>query len=440
MLDLLFPEISATAGNYSDGVVIGNIVRSNVVGAFTSSVILDTIYALRKESVVSGENVGDQFLDVSANAIGNVVNGFSALSGLELWLSSIKDICEIYVQIDTPGVYTGTMSVQESIDGETLVDVGNLVDGSDGLRASAGIYKISFDDNDNRKAISPFFGATKRKYIVISRSLTSSPQTPLLRRLWLACSDNSKEYLDFTDAENQDLADPIDQSFVDLTVIPNIDADTNLGFSGLTMGFDRTDYRAVDNTSIVPIHEYYASDETWKPLQNVVDLSNFHTIGPTNYGDPTVLTKVRWTVPTDWTAKPLTFAPSTTPVTAYWYRDRMVSIGTYTLYATPLWRARSLSFGSSLAYGIFHAKASSYSYVTFEIGIASTTDMIVSFVNAITGQARSVTIPQNTSSSGSVTGGRLDFVTPLEIGAGQHLLISHISGSGNLQDVQLRIG
>ena len=444
MLDLRLPEISSTSGSMSDGVSIGNINRTQPVAAYNNLLLSTEIFALRRDTGTS--NI---FTDLSSEAISEVDNSFlpwgddaTFSSGDEIWIADgEKNINEIYVQITTPGVWTGTgLSVLESIDGDTLVSVGNLVDTSNGMRNAAGVYKISFDINlANRKSIAPYFGATKRKYVVLRpNGLTSKTTSPKLRRIWTTSSEGANEWTDYTSMVTADLTNSDFGSIANNTIFPVIGSESRIGYSGLTIGVYDAIYRGIPNNYTV-VREYLASDDTWKPLPDYVDPgNNFTTVSTTYSATPTYLYK-KWSIPSDWAAKTLTLPPSTTPITAYWVRRRITAVSTYGPIPIYLYRRRSLSFGAGLATGIYFRNAVNFNYLTYSIGVPSTSATVVAFTNCITGASRSVTIPANSVDSGALSDGRLDFSSALNIGAGEMLLISHISGTGVLQDCEFHL-
>lgn len=442
MMYLHIAEISATAGLSGDGVVRGSIAQSQLLAARLGMLQATTIYALRRDV-----NGSDSFVDVSAQAVGTTADGFlpwgadATFSATdELWIAADKDICAIYVEITTPGVWTGAgLSVLESTDGETLVPVGNLTDGSNGLRAAAGVYKISFDlNNANRKAVSPIFGGTKRKYIVLRpNGLTAKTTSPKLRRVWLICADDGITYIDIFPTLSASMAS---------SDFSNVSASHSSQFSvvgdvvyfalpGLSMGLDDAIYRRTQNRT--GVYEYLASDGTWKTLQNVSDPGNQLKNGPATAGTTSENYALRWTVPTDWTAQSLTLLPAAAQ-SAHWIRFRVTSVSPLGPGQTAFYRRRARSFGQGNANGIYHKNATSYDYITFDFGVAPTSDMVIAFANAITGQSRSVTIPSNTRSSTALASARLDFNSELDIGAGEQLLISHVSG-GSAQDCEVRM-
>ncbi len=440
MLDMHIAEISPSAGNASDGVVRGSIAQSQLLAARVGVLAATTIYALRRD--VNGT---DSFVDASTQAVGTVADGFlpwgtdaSFSAQDELWLAANKDICAVYVDLTTPGVWTGTgLSALESTDGETLVAVGSLTDGSNGLRAAAGVYRIAFDLNQaNRKAVSPVFGGTKRKYVVLRpNGLTAKTTSPKLRRVWLVCAEDGVTYQDiFSDVSGSLTSNSFPGS--PAQIFPVVGDVLYYALPGLSLGIDDTVYRALPNVRS-GVYEYLATDGTWKTLQDVSDPGNQLRNGPATLGTTSESYRLRWTVPADWTARSLTLSPAAAQ-SAYWLRFRVTTMGTLGPVAPPLYRRRARAFGAGNAAGIYHKAAASYGYITFDLGVPPDSDMLLSFANAITGQSRSVTIPSGTRSSSALAAGRLDFTSALAIGAGEQLLTSHVGG-GSCQDAELRL-
>lgn len=436
MLDLNIPEISATAGALSDGVVRGSVTQSQLLAAKVAALQAATIYALQRDA-----DGGEAFVDVSALAAGTVADAllpwgtntsFSAAD--EFWLAAEKDICSVYVDLTTPGAWTGTgLSVLESVDGETLTPVGNLVDGSNGMRNVAGVYKISFDLNlANRRAISPIFGGAKRKYVVLRpNGLTAKTVSPKLRRVWMACDGSQVSHINVLPTlsgvmtSNDFSAVPASQNIV----LPVVGDTVYFGLPGLSLGLDDAVYRRTLNRS--GVYEYLATDNTWKALQGVSDPGNQLKNGPSPTAATPNLYSLRWTVPSDWGASPLILAPAEAQ-TAYWMRFRVTDVSPLGPVQISLYRRRSRSFGAGLATGIYHKTEVTYTYVTYDIGVPSTTAVAVSFTDAANGVTRSITIPANARS------GYAEFTSGLTIGATHQLLISHVSG-GSIQDCELRL-
>lgn len=435
---LMLPEISSVAGRSRDGVIVGRIAQSQLLAARAGVLQASTIYALRRDV-----NGADSFSDVSVQAIGTVADSFlpwgtdaTFSAADELWLAADKNICAVYVEITTPGVWTGTgLSVLESTDGETLVNVGNLVDGSNGLRNAAGIYGITFDANGtNRKTMSPIFGGTKRKYVVLRpNGLTAKTTSPKLRRIWLVCPDDGITYSDISGMISGGLTD---------ATFANSGAETfhvvgdviYYALPGISIGLDDAVFRAARNRS--GVYEYLASDDVWK-THTVADGGNQLRSGPSTLGATGQNFALRWTPPSDWTVKSLTLAPAAAQE-ARWLRFRVTGASPLGPVPIPLYRRRARVFGSGNASGIYHKTAIVYSYATFEIGVPSATDLTLAICNAITGDSRSITIPADSASSALLANGRLDFAD-LTIGAGEHLLIYHVAGTGTARDARLQL-
>lgn len=443
MLDLKIAEISASSGAQSDGIFRGNISQSTLLGAFNNLFVSTSVYAIRKDT--SGSNY--VYTDVSTLAVGDVDNGFlpwgtdaEFSAGDEIWLADVdKDINEIYVQITTPGVWTGTgLSVLESIDGDTLVSVGNLVDGSNGFRNAAGVYKISFNANaDNRKSITPEFGLTKRKYLVIRpNGFVSKTTSPKFKRVWLVSTIVDDSWTDYTSVTNAALTSSDFSSISSQSIFPIVGSEARFAFSKPTIGAYDAIYRGVPNNYTTTV-DYLASDNTWKAISDYVDYSNnFTNVSTTFSTTPTYYYK-KWSMPSDWAAKELTLSGQT--ITAYWIRRRIATVSTYGPIPIYLYRRRALSLGDTLSNGIYFKDAATLSYVTYYIGTPSTSDTVIAFSNATSGQSKSVTIPGNSFDSASLTSGRLDFDSSLNVGAGEELLISHVKGLGTLQDVEIHL-
>lgn len=445
MLDIKIAEISSAAGELNDGVVRGSINRSILLGSYTNLLVATSVSAIRRDTT-SGIVT---YTDVSADATSNVDNQFlpwgtdTAFSGDdEIWVvNGDKNINEIYVQITTPGVWTGTgLQVLESVDGETLTPVQNLVDTSNGLRNAAGIYKISFSANTaNRKTVSPQFEQTKKKYVVIRpNGLTAKTTSPKLKMMWLVDNENNNTWANALTETNKTLTDSDFSTYLSTTIFPTIGNESRFAFSGLSIGVYDAVYRGISNNFTVAV-EYLASDNTWKTLPDYVDASANFTNASTTYSSTPTYFYRKWSIPSDWAIKTLTHAPETAAITAYWIRRRITAVSTFGPLPIYLYRRRSLTFGSGFANGIYHKSAESYSYLTYDIGSPSTTNTVISFVNAITGQTRSVTIPANSTNSGSLTSGRLDFASTLSIGAGEMLLISYVSGTGTMRDCEFHL-
>jgi len=445
MLDLRIPEISSTSGPDSDGVVNGRVSQSELICSISNVQMSNVVYAYRKDTATGFS----QFQDISTNAVSDVAfepfgstDNFSANDALIL--SCTEEVKEIFFRITTPGVFTcDGIDVLISTDGITFnTTLTGVTDNSNAFRNAAGIYRITLPNDTGHVDSSPVPGeiTSRRWHLIKFRNLTGITTAPQINHIWLIHQDANMTYMDSTAVQNSSMTSNVFGTF-DTTVFPTIGTTHYYAFPFLAYGMETAVFRKFI-TAMTRTTEYLSSDDTWKTLPDYVDPSNALTNGPTTLGETAITYSRRWTIPTDWASKTLSFpldGGESVSYTGYFIRQPITSITTYGPLGRALWRARGRAFGSGNSNGIYHKTSTTYSYVTFTIGNPSSTDMVISFTNCITGQSRSINIPANSVDSGSLTGGRLDFSSPLTIGAGEHLLISHVSGSGVIQDMELHL-
>lgn len=434
---LHIPEISPTAGRNSDGVPVGAINQVQLAAARLGVIQATEAWSYRYE-----QNGGSNHISISVMTDEGSFfpwNATAKFTANSRWiLAANKDICAVYVKIKTPGVWTGTgLKVQESVDGINWTDVGNLVDDSNGFRNAAGIYKIDFDLNQaNRKSFPLWFGQTAREWLqIIPNGLTGTPTTaPEIERIWAICPESGITYIDILPALSGSMTSNDFSAVPHQTAFSTVGDVIYFGFSGLPIGWDDTVYRATQNRT--GVYEYLASDNTWKTFQSVSDPGDQLKNGPATLGTASNSYRNRLSTPADWPEKSLTLPPSAA-LSTRWMRFRVTSVSPLGVVSSALYRRRARAYGVGNAVGIYHKVAASYSYLTFELGVAPATDMTLSWANANTGDSRSITIPANSRSSSQLVNGRLDFSSPLAIGAGEHLIPAiHISG-GSASDCHL---
>jgi len=442
-LDLRIAEISSTAGNDSDGVVRGSVAQSLMVTSLTNVQMSSIVYAYRKDT----ETGFSQFTDLSTNSVSDVAfEPFGSTANLSandaFILASDHEVKEIFVRITTPGVLTcDGIEILISTDGITFnTTLTNVIDGTNAFSNAAGVYRIELPGETGHVDSSPVPGeiTSRRWHLVKFKNLTSVTTAPQINRVWLIHKDENITYSDNTDSVNASMTDNV---FVEQTVFPTIGSTHYYAFPFLAYGMETAVFRKFPVT-LTRSTEYLASDGTWKTLPDYVDPSNGLTNGPATLGTTAINYSRRWTIPSDWAEKTLQFPMSdstTKTVTGYFIRQPITAISEYGPIARALWRARGRAFGVNNANGIYHRVATTYRAATFDVNIPSTSDTNIQLVNINTGKGTTFTIPANTSSSGAVTGQRIDLSPTLELRAGDSLLIAHASGLGNLGDVELRL-
>lgn len=418
------PRLAADAGPLQDGDVVGHVQQSQLERFYRRLPFVSNIIALRRDS-----GAGQTFTDISAEAPPGATGDFlpwgdnAAFSaGDELWISTANDdhVCELYLYIDTPGAWTGDgLEVLLSNDGDTLTPVAGMTDASNGMRNAAGVYRVKWThDAANHKQIRPYYGAEKKKYIVLRpKGLTAKTTAPILRGIWAACPETVEVYENATSIFNGDIASSTyTQSVPSILIIDTTEA--WFGLKGLSMGLDWFIHQSLENVSDREYH-YWTGSEL-KLLQNVVDGSVGQENGPTTLGTARTDSSMRWTVPTDWPKTTKDFGDG--PVEAYWMRMHPSQVTQYrpsrVLYA----RLRSRSFGSGLSYGRKLAAAVSYTTVNYQADTPPASEMKVNFLNCQTGAGQTLTV------AAGVEDGNGTFSSALAIGAGQEIMISHAGG------------
>ena len=423
-----FPTISPTSGIGSDGLLMGNIMQSDLTAAILVTKLVPIVEVIREDMTATGALL----TDVTAEATNTTTDDFAPFNGLGavslgdsfyFRVSDNKECDRIHVMISTPGVGDYTIGIQEwDAVAEVWVDMGSFVDGSNSFKSAAGVYTLSWIHS--KKGALRIHHTDSAKHVwhrVKIKTLTGITTSPILSRLW--AEDTKYQYTDMTSYTNSG-----DWTGFSSEFLPTINTYSAWVHPGPAIGADVTVSKAASGT-YTTTREYLASDNTWKPLPNFVDPSNDYTILGTH--------RIRWTRPTDWASN--THITSTGALVTGWIERRRISAistqGPVDLHET---QTESRSLGSSNSQGL-ELGTTSYSFVTFSCSQSSTSNTVLSFINADTGDTRSATIPANTKDSSNITGGKLSFSpSPLTFSSGNSLLVMCLSG-GPLTDVTIRL-
>lgn len=148
---------------------------------------------------------------------------------------------------------------------------------------------------------------------------------------------------------------------------------------------------------ISDVHEYLASDNTWKPITGWVNATNDFTTGPTVLGNPVQKLSITWNMSNDWASKPQTFTlnnNTTVTYTGYWIRERTTGVLQYGDHSSPRYRLRIRQFGNlnTLGQQIFGAKTLQ-GVTIISMTTPNTVPIICEVVNLTTGKSAEFTIP-----------------------------------------------
>lgn len=286
----IIPVVSATAGEDDDGSLVGRVLGSNFADAFANVRLAAQAYVYRKD--VAGTTFS--FEDVSAAANDDTPSDFLPFgttaqmsAGDECLIACEHHIKELYFRIATPGVWTGTIEIRYSTNGQTAnATLQNVVDGTNGFRATAGVYGISFTVPTDIVAFSPVPGEiASRRWLVLKPTVTAVTTAPVLSRIWINHTDESVTYLNPT-INDSILTGPSAPQHPP-TYFPTVDSAVHFAFSNPAFGIERNIYRRQENVR-TRVLEYLASDGTWKTLTGVNDPSSDYTNGPATLTEVTI--------------------------------------------------------------------------------------------------------------------------------------------------------
>jgi hypothetical protein len=437
-------EISAVAGNASDGIVRGNVAQSLITSVYTNIEGAESVYAFNVDLVgpdvyftdysnaASGLVGPNSFLPWSSDA--NFTAGDSAYVATDEFCSRIR------FTLDTSGVWTsstgGGITMWDSTDGVTANrQLTGVVDPSNGFRAAPGTYEVTWTDPViPRVAFSPVPGViASRKWIVIKPdNYSASTTSPKMSTMYM--SGLTGMFENKTAVYNKAPPDDV------FGVVPNVIYNAGYGeiftFASPTIGLDLLMYRKATASRTTQL-QYYALDGTWKALTGASDPSNWMLNGPVTLGDPMQTYHLRWPTPTDWQNMTLTIdVEGVGPVTLSGYHMRSVIQTVTNIAAQSPGLARGRARTLSSAGAVFHLAPATYSVATFEVGVPAVTDCVVELVNINTGATATITIPAGVYSSAELGLERLPFSSSLVINQGDALLITWLSG-GFVQNAEL---
>lgn len=427
MFDILnFPLVSPTAGKDREGILLGQITPTNFVAVVLESKVIPVVEVFIEDVTATGRSL----VNVTAAATNAAAGDFppfgtsATMSAGDAFYFRVEDGKEcntLHSQIATPGVGTWEMAVQEwDTAAEAWVDMTISEDNTNDFRAAAGVHTLKFTHVKKGSVKLNLMDSAKHVWHrVYLKNFTNATTAPVLSRLWV--SDVVFNYTDITSQVNNGNWTGFNGEF-----LPELEAHTDWIHPGPPMGLDTTVTQVASGTYTTR-REYLATDGTWKPIPNIVDPSNDHTVLGAS--------KIRWSRPADWTKKSYTFLGQTVEG---WIEKRVVT-SIVTAGPTQLWQlsAKSRSLGAANAQGLESPTAVTYTAATFTIGDnRATGDTVINFENVDTGAAATITIPSGVEDASALTGGKVPFA--FSLAAGNSTLPVCISG-GPLLDVTLRM-
>lgn len=423
MINLHIPEISNTAGINSDGVFVGSINQVNPIAVLMGETLVTISQVLRKAVTASGATWQD-FTTAATDATTSDFAPFGAASDMSVgdafYFRTLnnEDVHSIYIQLATAGIGNWNLKLQEwNTTTEAWEDVTGLVDNSNGLKASAGIYQISYTSGAEGNVR---LDDTSPKYIwhrLVLKTFTSATTAPILSRIWTA--NDVLKYRDVTVAHTS-----TNFSSLPSEILPRINDCLIMVYPNLTMGEDIVITRSASMNYTTTMF-YLASDNVYKTLSGVSDESNMYQIAAS-----TTERKRRWTMPSDWVSKSITDKDGVVH-TGYIVCMRITAVSVEGPVAPPQITCKVRCFGENNTDGVKMFSSTTVKAVSISrIGIPTTTATVIQLLNLTTGKGSSLTIPANTVSSLNVD---IDDIT---YAINDKLGISFLSG-GTIKDCEV---
>lgn len=394
MISLPIANISATSGEMEDGFFVGGVNKSNPVAVLMGDSLVNIEQVLRKAVTATGV-AWEDFTTRAKDAATADFPPFGTASDMSIgdalyfYVTDGEECNRFYVQIATPGVGTWTVSLQEWDEtADAWTDISGLNDTSNGFRAAAGVYEISFSHIKKGKTRLDDTSAKHVWHRFYISAFTSATTAPVLSRMW--ASTETKKYRNITASHT---SDPDDFSSLPAEMLPRVGDEFIIVHPGPSMGEDIVITRSA-SANYTAQRYYLASDNTYKLLSDVNDASdNYRTAASTTER------KARWTVPSDWTSKSVVDKDNATH-TGWIESIRITAVGTEGPVLPPQVQCKSRSFGNANTNGIVMLSAFTVKGVSMpRIGVPSTTATVVQLFNLTQGQGASFTIPANATSA-----------------------------------------
>lgn len=419
MFSFIFPEVSPTGGDTGDGVILGSVNESLLTAAYHTKEKCPGAVIYRMDRANGSLNI----INDTTAALSTTPNAFYPFGsatfsdGDEFIVACDEEIQGILINIDTIGVHAALLKVYDSTDGIWATNLLTVTDGTNAFESS-GWRQIVIPDNASRVAwrpsSDPSLNIPSKKYIRFRLDGVVGGNTPP------GCSNlvpirDVFRYENHTANLNGDTA-----------TAPT--ADTHYPWAGSVWawGFGNPAYGAevymhlTSTNAITDVHEYLASDGTWKSLTGWSNDTGDFTNGPTVLGSPVQKFPIRWDIPADWALMPqtLTLDDGTTETTsAYWIRERTTGVTAYGPFQPARYRVRARQFGNANTGGIAMIQpATVRGMVLVGATVVNTSACNCQVVNMTTGKSAVATIPASPAMPMNLDTADLEFVAGDKLG------------------------
>lgn len=401
VLRMIITALSPLAGENSDGFVDSSVNETLLTAA------MDTLENCDNDSLkvyrIDRSSGSMQISDITTDAVSGVTNQFRPFGtsaqfsdGDEFLIKCDEEVQAMLYKVNTAAVHNATLKVYDSIDGVWASNQLVVTDEGNAFKSS-GWHYTTLPDNANRVAwkpsSDPALAMASAKYFRVKlEGIVSGNTPPQLAEIVLI--RKTFRWDDHTVAANGDPATAPSA----VTHYPWTDSSLMLCFSNPAYRLE-VYMHLVQSNVITDVHEYLASDNTWKALTGWSNATNDFTVGPAVLGNPVQKLPISWNIPADWGSMAQTFMlndDTTVTYTGYWLRERTVSVSSYGDHASPRYRLRVRQFGSANVTGEKTFSAQIVKGVNIKsITIPNVSDINCEVVNLTTGIASAFIIPAN---------------------------------------------
>lgn len=437
---MILTEISPVAGANGDGVVLGSVNETLLTAAYTNAVFSTTRVVYRLDRTAGSLNI----VDDTANAISGTTNAFSP------WGNNVipnSAVLRIFDSIDGVWASNPLTLAEGGIASFKTLGWNRVVFGENASRQnwrpspdpasnilSKKYIRVELDDGSDKDSFIFSCGNTDLIALLVNVTTVGSPTAATkLSEMIIVRIPSDYKWVNLT----SDLNGSLITAPADKQHFPYPDTEHRWAFSNPAYGMELYIHRAEANSaSATDVHEYLASDGTWKPLAGWSNASNDFTSGPAAISNTPDKFPVRWNVPSDWASMPLTVTledNTTGTVSAYWIRERYTAVASYGRENAALYRARARQFGNSNASGFEQRSVTTIKGIALiSASVSNTTTAECQLSNLSTGASVAFTIPANPTFPLNID------TADLVLQAGERLGLICNSG-GTLTGVQLEV-
>lgn len=368
----------------------------------------------------------------------------------EFYISDTRTLKELWANVITAGVFTADgIDIFDSTNGTTFNrQLTGVVDNTNAFRnlgwrnitwtqpATAGVA-LALAPTSNDAALN----TARLWYKVKLRNFTAVTTAPVLARITPIFVDAEQKWSDLSGLVGFSITSHAGSPLINLTFFPVEGDEVLITFANPARGYSIYSFRKnLTPADAVVAYEYFASDNTWKPLASLVDESNDYRNGPTVLTEPPTHFDLSFTTPTDWTEKtielPLTNG-NTLTVTGFHIRRRFTAVPTKSEIQGAVVSIRAKQYGSANTSGV-SVTSRTIDRVSVELkgAISGTADAgVFQVVNLTTGATSQFTIP-STATQGAIV--NVD-ISNMVFNAGDTLGLERISGSRTYTDLGIHL-